>query len=51
VKPTDNFWNSAGVALIIFAILFGTGSCMGLSTMNNCDHRQAPNPNLGGERE
>lgn len=27
MSPTKDFWNAAGVALVIFAICLGVGSC------------------------
>lgn len=27
MKPTEDFWDAAGKALVIFALLFGMGAC------------------------
>lgn len=42
---TDDFWDRAGIALVILAILLGMGSCGAL--LNASDRCQPPN--TGGE--
>lgn len=34
MQPTKEFWDSAGIALVIFALCLGVGSCSFLSSFD-----------------